>query len=242
MRSLHIWLLIVLVITGGAVMACKSSKKSTTTKPTATQSNATKESGTTPSATGGDASAALQGLAVKAATKEVKAAYNFTTTSGGTTTQGTFTLYSKPPDWRVDFTTSGVTATIISTGGKSYLCTAQGGAGTCLPSPTTASALPFLTLFTDPTSLSSLIGANLSGANINRSSKTIAGQSADCFAVAGAAAGAVGTGNVCFSSDGVLLSITANSAGTDINLEATSVAGTVSASDLTLPYPAVGAP
>jgi hypothetical protein len=246
-KGLHIWLLVALVITGGAFMACKSSKKSTT--PTATKSSsatkvssATTASGTTPSATGGDASAALAALEGKAATKEVKAAYDFTSTSSGSTEQGTFTLYSKPPDWRFDFSSGGTTGSIISVGGKSYLCTPDGG-GTCIESSSLSQVpLPFLSIFTDPTTLSSMIGANLSDANINRSSKTIAGQSADCFAVAGGAAGAVGTGEVCLSSDGVLLSITANSAGTEFTLSATSVEGTVSASDLTPPYPVQSIP
>jgi outer membrane lipoprotein-sorting protein len=233
MTGLRIWLLIAIVLGGGALLACKSSNKSTT--PTATKSSsatqasdATKVSGTTPSATGGDASAALAALESKAATKEVKAAYSYTSTAAGTTTNGSFTLYSKPPDWRADFTSTDVTATIISTGGTSYLCTAQGGTGTCLPSPTTASALPFLTLFTDPASLSAVIGSDVS-----HSTKTVAGQDADCYS--GTAAGS--QGEVCFSSDGVLLSLTSNSGGTEFTLAATSVAGTVSASDLTLPYP-----
>jgi hypothetical protein len=248
-KNLHIWLLVALLIGGGALMACKSSKKSTTTKPTATTgssatkvSNATKASDTTPSSTGGDASAALAALESKAATKEVKAAYNFSTTSAGTTTPGTFTLYSKPPDWRFDFSSGSTTGSIISVGGKSYFCTPEGG-GACIESSSLSQVpFPFLSIFTDPTTLSSMIGANLSDVNINRSSKTVAGQSADCFAVAGGAAGAVGTGEVCLSSDGVLLSITANSAGTEFSLEATSVSGTVSASDLTPPYPIQSVP
>jgi hypothetical protein len=240
MTGLRIWLLIAIVLGGGALLACKSSNKSAT--PTATRTtatNGTTESGTTPAATGGGANAALTALEGKAATKEVKAAYDFTSTAAGTTTTASFTIYSKPPDSRFDVVEGGVTSTILTTGGKTYICSAD--TGSCYESPTQI-PLPFLSFFTDPTSLSSMIGANLSDANINRSSKTVAGQSADCFAVAGGAAGAVGTGEVCFSSDGVLLSITANSAGTVFTLAATSVTGTVSAADLTLPYPVLGAP
>ncbi len=219
MKGLHIWLLVALVIAGGAFMACKSSKKSTTTKPTATQTSATKVSGTTPSATGGGTS--VSDLVNNLATKTIKASYSFSASAGGTTE--TFTLYNKPPNRRLDVTSGGETSTYISADGKDYICIATDQSCTVSPVPLT-SALPFLAFFTNPQTLSGIVGSGL-----NHSTKTIAGEGADCYSASAQSQ----TGEVCFNHDGILVSLS----GGGITLEATSVSGTVADSDLTPPYP-----
>lgn len=238
MKGLHIWLLVAIVIGGGAFMACKSSSTkstTTTTKPTATKSSTTQKAAT-PSSSSANPSSQLSDLEGKLATKVVKATYNFTTTAGSTTTQGTFTVYSKPPDSRLDYASGGTSGSIISAGGKSYVCSA----GTCLQSSSlSGAALPFLGYFTNPQSLSSLIGA---GSGVSHSNRTIAGQSADCFTASGSVAGQQGAGEICFSSDGVLLSLKSSSAGNGFDLEATSVEGSVADTDLTPPYPVATIP
>jgi hypothetical protein len=221
MTGLRIWLLVALVIAGGAFMACKSSKKSTTPTATksssATQVSGTPSAGTTPSATSGASS--LSDLVNNAGTKTIKASYSFS--ASGTTE--TFTLYNKPPNWRFDVTSSGETSTYISADGKDYICTAAGQ--TCTVSPIAlTSALPFVGFFTSPQTLSGIVG---SGAN--HSTKTVAGADADCYS-----ASAQGqTGEVCFNHDGILVSLSSGG----ITMEATSVSGTVADSDLTPPYP-----
>ena len=233
MKNLHIWLLVAIVIAGGAFMACKSSKKKTTS-PTATTSSSTTEPSDTPSGSdGGNGDApSLDDLAGLAATKEGKVAYSYTSTSSdGTEETMTFTLYSKPPDSRFDVDEGGVTTSIINKGGKTYVCSPD--IEGCYESPT-AIPLPFVSFFTDPATISGLIGADVGGANVDHSSKTVAGMDANCYS----ASTSEGEGEVCFSEDGLLLSIhgTDSSTGMEFTLEATSAEGSVSEADLELPY------
>lgn len=227
---LRLALVATIVIVGGlALFGCKSKKTKTSPAATRSTASATTVTSGTPSTSGGDASSRLSDLESKLSKKEVKAAYTYTSTVGGTEQKGTFTLYSKPPDWRFDFESGGQTGSIITTGGNSYLCTPDGsGSGTCIQSSSFNSALPFFSFFTDPTSLSSVLGSD-----VNHSTKKVAGGDADCFS--GSVQGS--QGELCFNGDGVLVSLSGGNSSTDFKLEATSVEGTVSASDLTPPYP-----
>jgi hypothetical protein len=248
-KGLHIWLLIAVVLGASALgMACKSKKKTggtSTPKSTVSKTVANKtgtpsvktgtpsaKTGTPSSSTsGGDANSQLSSLANSVKNKEGKVAYNYTSTDAqGTKTQGTFTIYSKPPDGsRFDFDDgAGTSGSIITSGGKSYVC----GEGICTESPIASSALPFASYFTDPQSLLGLIGDTAGG--VKHTTKTVAGKDADCYS----ASNDQGSGEVCFSSDGLLLSIHGgDSTGGTFDLEATSASGSVPAADLTPPFP-----
>ncbi len=246
MKGLHIWLLIAVVLGASALgMACKSSKKKSTNTSTPKSTVAKTVSATTAAgktgtpasgANGGDASSQLSNLANSVKNKEGKVAYNFTSTDAqGTKTQGTFTIYSKPPDGsRFDFDDgTGTSGSIITSGGKSFICSQSGGDGTCFESRSTgASVVPFLGYFTDPQSLLGLIGDVAGG--VKHTTKTVAGKDADCYS----ASNDEGAGEVCFSKDGLLLSIHGTDAsGGTFDLEATSASGSVPNADLTPPYP-----
>jgi len=226
-KNLHIWLLVALVIAGGAFMACKSDKKKTT-EPTATASaDTTMEPSDTPSASdGGNGDApSLDDLVSNVGSKTVKATYTFSGT--GATGEETFTLYSRPPDSRVDLTSGGSTSIFISAGGTDYIC--DDGSQTCSVSPIPlGSTLPFLALVTDPQALSGAVGSDL-----DHSTETIAGQDADCYSASAAGA----TSEVCFNDDGILVRLHASVGGSDFTMEATSASSTVSDADLEPPYP-----
>ena len=207
-------------------------------QPTAEETSGPDADATEPGDNGadGDAASQLENLAGRFATNDVKIAYDFSSSAAGTTTGGSMTLYWKPPDAsRVDFSSgdSG-DVTFISQGDTSYICSAEEGGGTCIESPGGAGLpLPFLSFLTDPEGLSGLVGQNILGVDLDESSETIAGQDGTCFS--GDAAGA--SFEYCFSEDGVLLRLSSGVSGEDFTLEATSVEGSVSDSDVEPPYP-----
>ncbi len=229
MTAVRIWLLIAIVVGGAAFMACKSSGNKTA-KPTVTQSSSATASSMTPSSSdttpsSGNGAPNLNDLANNVATQTVKATYTLSSSGAGQSFEGTFTLYSRPPDSRVDFTSQGTTSIFISAGGKNYSCETD----VCTEVPVSlGTALPFLAFFTNPQQLSGLVGSD-----VNHSTKTIAGQDADCYSGSVQGAG----GEVCFNSDGMLVSVHGSAGGEEYTMEATSVEGTVSDSDLAPPYP-----
>jgi len=244
MTVLRLWLIIGALLAGALFVACGGDDDGDDTgdgeEPTATTSV---EGGETPSDGdggdgGGDAQAELDQLAGDFANREAKVAYDYTSTAAGTTDQGSFTLYWKPPDaWRLDITSSSGDVILISSGGTTYLCSAEGGEGQCFESPTTSAIpLPFLSYFTDPGSLSDLIDTSIAGVDIDRSEESIGGQDATCYAFSGTADGQTGSGQYCFSDDGMLLRLATSAAGSEFTLEATSVDTTVADADLELPY------
>ena len=224
MKHLHIWLLVGLVIAGGAFMACGGKKK--TTNPTATTSSgATTEPSDTPTNGDGDGDRSLDDLIDQVGTQTVKATYTFSGT--GATGEETFTIYSRPPDSRVDVTSGGSTSILISAGGTDYIC--DDSSQTCSVSPVPLGAtLPFLGFLTDPDTLASAVSSDL-----DHSTETIAGQDADCYSASAAGA----TSEVCFNDDGILVRLHVDVSGAEYTMEATSVEGTVSDSDLEPPYP-----
>jgi len=236
LKYLRLWLILATALGGVLAFACggdSNNDNGNTPGPTASSTNGNGASNT-PSDGGssGDTNDELKDLAGKIAGKEAKVAYTFTTEAGGTSTTGSFTLYWKPPAaWRLDLEEGGATSSIYSKDGKSYLC----GEGTCIESPT-AIPLPFLSFFTDPTSLTSQIDTEVSGVGFDKSSEQIAGQDATCYKASGSVAGAGASAEYCFNDDGLLLRLDSSSAGTTFKLEATSAEGTVADADVELPY------
>ena len=192
----------------------------------------------------GDASADLQRLAGEFGAEEVKITYRFSSSFDGESMDGTMTLFWKPPDaWRVDLSFEGADISIITTGDKSYLCSAEGGDGQCLESPVEqALPIPFLSFFTEPDALNDLIGET-AGLDIERSSRDIGGESASCFSAAGVIDGEEGSAEYCFSDRGILLLLrAAGGAGEEFSIEATEIENEVDSDDLEPPYPVLEIP
>lgn len=192
----------------------------------------------------GDASADLQRLAGEFGAEEVKITYQFSSSGDGESIDGTMTLFWKPPDaWRVDFSFEEAEVSIITTAGKSYLCTAEFGVGQCLESPVAeALPVPFLSFFTEPDTLTDLIGET-AGRDIERSSRDIAGESASCFSVEGVIGGEEGSAEYCFSDRGILLLLrAAGGGGGEFSIEATEIEDEVNSSDLEPLYPILEIP
>jgi hypothetical protein len=218
LKYVRLWLILATALGSVLAFACGGSSNNdngSTPGPTASSTNANGASNT-PSGNGGTS---LSDLVNNVSTKPIKASYSFS--AGGTTE--TFTMYNKPPNRRVDVTVSGETIMYISSDGKDYICSATDQSCRESPLPLT-STLPFFGFFTNPQALSGLVGSGL-----DHSTKTIAGEDADCYSASAQSQ----TGEVCFNHDGILVSIS----GGGITMEATSVSGTVADSDLTLPYP-----
>ncbi|MGH7484500.1 MAG: hypothetical protein ACREMY_02705, partial [bacterium] len=231
-------------VLGGSAfgVACKSKKKGTSTstpKSTASASTPSSNGGTTPAATSGSSgnngSSSLSDLADNLKDKEGKVSYTFTSTAAdGTQTGGTFVIYLKPGvGSRFDFDDgTGSTGSFITNSDGTYICSSD----VCFSSPTGTDVNPFIGLFTDPQTLLNEVG---DVANVDHSSKTVAGQDADCYS----ASNDQGAGELCFSHSGLLLSIKGTDAdGTGIDFVATSADNSVSDSDFDLPYPVQSIP
>lgn len=194
----------------------------------------------------GDAATELRDLAAQFGVREIKIEYQFTSGAAGGVFDGTMTLYWKPPDaQRTDLSSSAGDVTLITTAAASYICTAEIGTGQCLESPIGDSLTPdFFGIFTEPDNLTGQIDAALGDVDVDRSSRTIAGQNATCFSISGTIAGGTGAAEYCFRDDGVLLlwraaGGPATGDGGEFSLEAISVEDSVSDSDLEPPYEVV---
>ncbi len=155
----------------------------------------------------GDAATELRNLAAEFGVREIKIEYRFTSGAAGGIGDGTMTLYWKPPDaQRTDLSMSTGDVTLITTATASYICTSVAGTGQCFETPLDDSLAPdFFGIFTDPDSFIDEIDATLGDIDIDRSSRTIAGQDATCFSMSGTIDGEAGAVEYCFRDDGVLL-------------------------------------
>ena len=151
------------------------------------------------------------------------------------------TLYWKPPDaQRTDLSSSEGDVTLITTAGGSHICAPA--VNQCLESPIGDSLTPdFFDIFTEPDILIDQIDAILEDLDVDRSTRTIAGQDATCFSLSGTIDGETGAVEYCFRDDGVLLLLRAgggpaNGGGGESSLEAISVEDSVSDRDLEPPY------
>ncbi len=240
MKYIRLWIILAATLGSILLFACGGDDDDNNDNgPTATTSS--DGANETPEATddqgaSGNSGDELRDLAAGLAEHEAKIAYDFSSSAGGTSSSGSFTLYWKPPDtWRVDIDMDGSQSTLISREGKSYICSSDGGTGQCIESPV-AAPLPFLGLFTNPSSLADLVDTELGGIDFDKSSEQIAGQDATCYSASGSVQGQAGSAEYCFNDDGLLLRLDGGSAGATFTLEATNVEGSVADADLELPY------
>jgi outer membrane lipoprotein-sorting protein len=159
-----------------------------------------------------------------------KVVYNVTSTSDGTTDESSLTLYRRPPDWRMDVSSSEGDVTMIATGTVLYWCGAESGANQCFSyDPSEYDASTTLEVF-DPT----VTGLNLSGQNVDRSEQTMFGESATCFSVTSTTEEITTESEWCFASDGILLQYVGTSddpASGNFTIEATNVNRNVTEAD-----------
>lgn len=189
----------------------------------------------------------LQRLASEAADGRIaKITYRVLTESNGDSFEGEWVVVQRPPDSRMEFSTSvgeGVETrtVIISAGGRTFLCFEDIGTGNCIETTdenTEAERAPLTPLFTIPRDLAqSVEGVEIA----ERSRETIAGLEAECFRVRSGIAG-LSSGQVCFAADGTLLRLRTETEGQAVVFEATSVTADVTDADFEPPYEIVDLP
>ncbi|MDE3095158.1 MAG: hypothetical protein KGK07_04050 [Chloroflexota bacterium] len=195
-------------------------------------------------ARGADASA-LAALGQKFAASTFNAQYTLTSSGGSQPLNGTMTMYKQGGD-KFRFDIAGrqggqdVSLTLIETKDASVFCLqdagelapvlgVQAGKGVCFKNET-AGGTTRLTDITNTFKNLSAGGAVVTG----KSTRTIAGQAAQCFQYKNNAAAE--TDETCFSADGVLLYDRTRSSADSTTVEATQVQGAVRASDFNVPY------
>ncbi len=185
----------------------------------------------------------LQALSERWASTTGNVSYDFSTSSAGTTDSGSMTLYWKPPDWRMDLSTSGEGEVImIATKGKTYFCSE----GSCFsidsPDSPLAPPLPFLGDFTEPGAISDSIAQEFAGVEIKKTTANIAGRAAGCYSTSSSVTGQEGQAEWCFGIDGLLLRFASSGGGAEFRLEATEAEREVSDSDFEPPFDVVEIP
>lgn len=181
----------------------------------------------------------LQALGAQWEQTVAKVSYNVTSSSGGTTDESSVTLYRRPPDWRLDISSSSQGDEIlIAAGGTLYDCSAQSGENQCLSYDPSQVDIPGLLGIFDPSAAAASVGE----LNVDRSEQTISGESAKCFSVTSTAEGSTTNSQWCFASDGILLRLAATSddpASGDLTVETTGVNRDVTDADFDFqpPYP-----
>jgi len=190
-----------------------------------------------------DLGAELEDLAQLWQQREAKVVYQFRSESAGEIDEGSLILYWKAPDWRADFQSGTELASIVQRDQNLYVC--QEADRVCFRLPVQGPMpIPMPFFFLQPSDIPELVRERViegaAGVQIERSTRTIAGQEARCYSVTGGG-GAQGTFELCWTEDGILLR--ASGSFTDAqgnnfttNMEATSVERTVSDQDLAPPY------
>jgi hypothetical protein len=239
--SLAMALLVVAACSGGGnTSSSTATPKSTAAGSTAHTGGATSTATQQPASTtssGSDLSQ-LQSLGGNLKQAKGKVTYDLTDTkSDGTVTTSSFTIYSDPPNSRFDVSnaTSGLTS-FIETPSGSYSCSAS--TQKCIGFSTTSSTgVGLLSGLFTPDVINSYI-SKLTGVSISKSSDTIAGVSATCYSWQNAQTSVATSGKVCFSGDGLMLSVDSTDAtGSKTSLKASAVSTTISAADFQPPYP-----
>ena len=247
LRGFAVLLAVALLFALLAAVACGDGDEDAGETPAAAE---TPEAGETPAADDGDEDEdgdgaglqELEALAAEWANSSAKVSYDFSSSFDSEVDSGSMTLYWRPPDWRVDISsTDGADVTMIAADDTTYLCSE----GSCLAIESTESPMvppfPFLGSFTEAGALSTSIAEAALGVDIDHSQENIAGESASCFSVSGSVAGGAGDVEWCFTDDGILLRFASTSedeigAG-DFTLEATEVSRDLSDSDFEPPFP-----
>ena len=154
--------------------------------------------------------------------------------------EGVMTLSWDPPHrWRMDVSSPDGAFVLIHTPNASYLCRGDDGSksGCLAGSPNDAEKdSPFASLVRSPAQILEEIGANVDGAVIQTSERTIAGILAECFAATGGSGHEKDRVEWCYSNEGVPLYFLEGVEGGDsTTLEATEVSTDLSNGDFVPP-------
>jgi hypothetical protein len=161
-----------------------------------------------------------------------KVTYKWTVTAGGQTQTSEQTWYYKAPKARFDFSAGpGAVFSVYTLPDGTYMCTGAGGQMVCQKGPAGSGldanpAASFgLQLQDHPEQFNSSF----------QGTRSIAGQTAQCYGVKSLAGTAFGDVTSCYSSSGVPLLTQIKSQGTDLTMEASSFSTTGSDADFVLP-------
>ncbi len=235
--------LVALAVTLAACGGSKSGAKTPAAGATPAASDVTPAASAAPP--GGGTAGALAALGQKFAASTFKATYTLTSSGGSQPLNGAMTMYKQGGDkFRFDVTSKqggqDVSLTLIETKDASVFCLqdagelapvlgVQAGKGVCFKNGTANGATRLTDIINTFKDLSAG-GAVVTG----KSTRTIAGQAAQCFQYKNNAAAE--TDETCFSADGVLLYDRTQSTADKTTIEATQVQGAVQASDFKIPY------
>ena len=228
MRQLSIC--VIAIVLGACGGAAAPSAQSPATTPAAAVTAAQAAATSAPAATPSGPNVADLLKAGKLSTYKVT--YKWTIVAGGQTQTSEQTWYYKAPKARFDFSAGpGSLFSVFTLEDGTYVCTTAGGQSFCQKSPGGSGldanpAASFGLQFQDHPEQ---FNASFQG------TRSIAGQTAQCYGVKSIAAGAFGDVTSCYSSNGVPLLTKMTSQGQEFTMEASNFSTTVTDADFKLP-------
>ena len=161
-----------------------------------------------------------------------KVTYKWTIVAGGQTQTSEQTWYYKAPKARFDFSAGpGSLFSVFTLEDGTYVCTTAGGQSFCQKSPggTGLDANPAASFGLQFQDHPEQFNASFQG------TRSIAGQTAQCYGVKSVAVGAFSDVTSCYSSNGVPLLTKMTSQGQEFTMEASNFSTTVTDADFKLP-------
>ena len=228
MRQLSIC--VIAIVLGACGGAAAPSAQAPATTPAAAVTAAQAAATSAPAATPSGPNVADLLKAGKLSTYKVT--YKWTIVAGGQTQTSEQTWYYKAPKARFDFSAGpGSLFSVFTLEDGTYVCTTAGGQSFCQKSPGGSGldanpAASFGLQFQDHPEQ---FNASFTG------TRSIAGQTAQCYGVKSIAAGAFGDVTSCYSSNGVPLLTKMTSQGQEFTMEASNFSTTVTDADFKLP-------
>jgi hypothetical protein len=168
--------------------------------------------------------------------------YTLSTPTDGKASTGLVTIVQRPPEWRIDASiehdSQPVSDTIIFTDGTLYICS-RSGQERCLSVPSDQSVENPLSILLDLSlSFRDGISESLQGYSVKEAHpRLISGLDATCFLATAQAPADIHEGELCFSTDGILLFVRSESAQGTAVMEAMTVSTTVTDKDFVPPFP-----
>ncbi len=193
-----------------------------------------------PTAAPSSSSASIEALIQLAKTASYKATYKVSGTTNGQPITMEQTVYAKPPKMRADMSMAAGAMSMFVLENGTFMCTTATGRATCLQAGGIAAGQADTGMQARGSVEANPDKYNFSSAG----TKQIAGQTATCSSLKPKVANSADftEATMCYSAQGVMLSMQMKSASADINYEATSYSTTVADADFTLPTAATSMP
>ena len=226
MRRLGICAMAILLAACGGAAAPSAQGPASTTAPTTAGAAATAAAPATASGPN------IADILKAGKLTSYKVTYKWTVTAGGQTQTSEQTWYYKAPKARFDFSAGpGAVFSVYTLPDGTYLCTGAGGQTFCQKGPAGSGldANPTASFGLQLTDHPEQFNSSFQG------TKSIAGQTAQCYGVKSLAGTAFGDVTTCFSSAGVPLLTQMKSPGQEFTMEATNFSAAVTDADFTLP-------